>query len=100
MARRERAPLLPSYCSWDNVTIQVVQPGQGWHPGLAGGFVCYDFENLPSIVFLEHYRSSAFVYEADIVAEHRSAEEWVRSLALSPQDSADLIGAIVSKWST
>jgi transcriptional regulator with XRE-family HTH domain len=83
--------------SWDNVTIRVLRSGHGWHPGMAGSFVLYNFENLPSIVFLEHHRSSVFVYEADVTGEYKSVGEWVRRLALSPEESLKLINETVEE---
>lgn len=83
--------------NWSNITIQVVRAGHGWHPGLAGSFVIYDYENQPPIVILEHYRVGAYLFESDNVEPYRSAEGWLRRLALSPEESIDLIAETASE---
>ena len=73
------------------ITIQIVRSSQGWHPGLMGPFVLYDFDGAPSIVLLEHYRTSAFVSEPDEVAIYKTAVGRIHQLAMSPADSLTLI---------
>lgn len=74
-----------------SVDIRVVRSGLGWHPGLCGPFVIYDFDGAPSIVLLEHYRTGAFVYEADDVKRYVHAADEIGRLALSVEDSLGLI---------
>jgi transcriptional regulator with XRE-family HTH domain len=78
------------------VTLQVVPIGAGWHPGLAGPFVLYDFPAAPSIVHLEHHRNGAFVYDAEDVAAYKDARDKVREAAMSPGDSTGLIADVVN----
>jgi hypothetical protein len=80
-----------------NVTVQVVPPARGWHPGLAGPFVIYDFPHTPSIIHIEHYRSSAFLYEEPDVEAYQDAARIVRGLALGPADSAALIAGVITE---
>lgn len=75
----------------ETVTLQVVPIGHGWHPGLAGSFVRYDFASAPSIVHLEHHRSGAFVYDGEDVAAYKDAAVDVCEAALSPERSAEFI---------
>ncbi len=75
----------------DTITIQVVRSYQGWHPGLMGPFVVYDFEGSPSIVLLEHHRTCAFVVEPDEVAGYKTAVDRIDQLAMSLADSLALI---------
>ena len=75
----------------DTITIQVVRSYQGWHPGLNGPFVLYDFDGAPSIVLLEHHRTGAFVIEPDDVAGYKAAVDKICQLAMSPADSLTLI---------
>lgn len=79
----------------ENVTIQVVRAGVGWHPGLAGAFILYDFPETPSIVHIEHYSSSAFLYEERDVTAFKAAARKVRGVAMSPEDSARLIAEVI-----
>ncbi len=75
----------------DTITIQVVRSSQGWHPGLGGQFVLYDFDGAPSIVLLAHHRTGAFVIEPDDVAVYKTAVDEIHRLAMSPADSLTLI---------
>ncbi|MGH3856583.1 MAG: helix-turn-helix domain-containing protein [Pseudonocardiaceae bacterium] len=75
----------------DTITIQVVRSSQGWHPGLEGQFVLYDFDGAPSIVLLSHHRTGAFVYEPDDVADYKTAVDKIHQLAMSPADSRTLV---------
>jgi transcriptional regulator with XRE-family HTH domain len=79
------------------VTLQVIPIGAGgWHPGLAGPFVLYDFPAAPSIVHLEHHRNGAFVYDSEDVAAYNDARDKVREAAMSPDDSTGLIADVVN----
>ncbi len=85
----------------ENVTVQVVTIGSGWHPGIAGPFILYDFAGSPSIVHLEHYRSSAFVYnERDVEGYKGAADTLRREVAISPADSAKLIADVIAELET
>lgn len=81
----------------DTVTLQVVPIGHGWHPGLVGPFVLYDFASAPSIVHLEHFRSGAFIFDSEDVAVYKEAAEDVREVALSPDRSAEFIVDIINE---
>jgi hypothetical protein len=80
----------------ETVTLQVVPIGEGWHPGLAGPFVVYDFEQAPSILHLEHHRAGAFVYDEEDVRALKAAADKVREVAMSPSESAGLIASVVN----
>lgn len=84
----------------DTVTVQVVQSGVGWHPGLAGPFILFDFPDSPSIVHLEHHRSSAFLYDDKDVEDYQAAAATVRGVAMSPEDSAELIASVITELET
>lgn len=77
-----------------NVTVRVVRLGQGWHPGFTGPFIVYDFDDSPSIIHIEHFRSSAFLYEeGDVKAYKETALQTLRGKAMSPEASAELIAS-------
>lgn len=78
-----------------NVRVQVVKAGVGWHPGLAGSFILYEFPDTPSIVHIEHFSSSAFLYEERDVTAFQAAARDVRGVAMSPEDSAGLIAEVI-----
>lgn len=81
-----------------NVTVQVVRIGHGWHPGLAGPFILYEFASSPPIVHLEPYRSSTFVYnERDVTDYARAADLLCERVAMSPEKSSKLIVEVINE---
>jgi hypothetical protein len=79
----------------DNVTLQVVRRGHDFHVGLLGPFVIYDFAaQRPSVVLLEHHRSSAFLHN-EHVADYQVAAEEIRERAMSPEDTARFIAECI-----
>lgn len=82
------------------VTLQVVPSRCGWHPGLGGPFVIYDFDDSPSIVHLEHYRSSAFLYEDQDVQAYQAAAVKVREMAMTTAESTRLIAEVTKEMET
>jgi transcriptional regulator with XRE-family HTH domain len=80
-----------------NVSLQVLRGNPKFHPGLCGPFVILDFPQLPPIVFVEQYRSSAYLYAADQVADYRSAAKTLAALALSEQESCAFIAEVIAE---
>ncbi|MBA8824837.1 hypothetical protein FHX42_002184 [Saccharopolyspora lacisalsi] len=81
----------------DNVTIRSVPPRVGWHPGLAGPFVLYEFPDSPAVVHFEHYSSGAFVPDNDDVQAYRKAVDSIREVAMSPASTTELIAKIADE---
>ncbi|MEV0053826.1 helix-turn-helix transcriptional regulator [Saccharopolyspora shandongensis] len=79
----------------DNVMIQVVPPRIGWHPGLVGPFVLYDFPDSPPVVHFEHYSSGAFVPDVDDVQAYRHAIDSIVKVSLDVEASSKLIAKII-----
>ncbi|MEV4057232.1 helix-turn-helix transcriptional regulator [Amycolatopsis sp. NPDC049688] len=80
-----------------NITIRVVPTGAGYHLGLYGHFVIFDFAHLPSVVHIEHIRGSAHVYDGDHVVAYRAAAEAMSALALGEQESLALIRGVIAE---
>ncbi|WP_410564216.1 helix-turn-helix domain-containing protein [Amycolatopsis sp. cmx-4-61] len=80
-----------------NITIRVVPAGAGYHPGLYGHFVIFDFAHLPSVVHIEHIRGSAHVYDGDHVAAYRAAADALSALALDEQESFAFIQGVITE---
>jgi hypothetical protein len=78
-------------------TVQVVPIGNGWHPGLMGPFNLYNFAEFPSIVHLEHHRSSVFLYDDTDVMEYKRATAMVRRAAMSPGASSEFITDMIRR---
>jgi transcriptional regulator with XRE-family HTH domain len=79
-----------------NVSVRVLPERSGYHPGLYGPFVIFDFDDLPPIVYLELYRGNGYVYNRDHVADYRTAMESLSALALSEPDSERLIQGVLT----
>lgn len=82
----------------DTVSIQVVPSGVGWHPGRMGPFVLFDFADTPSIVHLEHHRSGVFLSNVKDVEAYKTAVRTLRRVAMSPEDSAELIAEAITTY--
>ncbi|WP_026360908.1 helix-turn-helix domain-containing protein [Amycolatopsis nigrescens] len=81
-----------------NIELRVVPTGAGWHRGLIGGFVFYEFAKSPPIVYAEHQSSSAFIYEDDDVAEFGRVATTLRTeKAMSPENSLKLIAEVIDQ---
>jgi transcriptional regulator with XRE-family HTH domain len=79
-----------------NVTTQVVSLAGEWHPGHPGPFILYEFDAMPAIVYLEHYRSGAFLVDEQDVRAYKAAAETIQQVALSPENTAALIADVIS----
>lgn len=80
-----------------SIAILVVRVGDGWHPGLAGPFTLYNFDEWPSIVHLEHHRSGAFLYDENDIVAYKQAASVVRRVAMSPDDSVGFIAQMIDE---
>lgn len=74
-----------------NISLRLVPAGEDWYPALISAFVVYEFRGQPPIVFLEHYRGGAFLYENADVQSYQRAAKTILSRALSEEDSRQLI---------
>lgn len=83
-----------------NVTIQVVDLSGDWTPGHVGPFILYEFTNMPATVYLEHYRSGAFLVDKADVDAYKTAAETIRRAAMSPDDTARLIADAIPSMET
>ncbi|MCS7476514.1 helix-turn-helix domain-containing protein [Umezawaea endophytica] len=73
------------------IDLRVVTTGTDWHPGLYGPFVLLTMEGGVSVVHLENARSAVFVPDEDDVAVYQSAVLELLGIALSPEQSTELI---------
>lgn len=81
-----------------NVTVQVISRDlTSWHQALAGTFIYFEFPRAAPIVHLEHLSSSAFLYESDDVAVYRGAIDSASKLAMSPDESVNVIDRRISE---
>lgn len=88
----------------DTVTLQVISVSGAWHPGWAGLFTLYDFDDdpehaswWPSIVYTESHRGAAFYVAKDVVEDYRAAIRTIRAAKphYTPADSINAIRAAI-----
>ena len=91
------APPRAHGCPEPTVSVRILPESSGYHPGLYGPFVLFDFADLPPIVYLEHYRGNGYVYNRDHVADYRAAVESLSALALSEPESDQLIQGVLTE---
>lgn len=79
-----------------HVTVQVLPYAVGAHPGMAGSFVILQFSEPRSsdVVYIESQASDLFLESEGDVARFTGIYEYLRTLALPPDDSITLINAI------
>jgi hypothetical protein len=75
----------------------VVPSGGDFHPGLNGSFAVFEYSDLPSIVFLDQHRGSAYLYDEDQVADYKSAAKTVACLALDVDESRAFIEGVIAE---
>lgn len=81
----------------DNITVQAVDLGGDWSPALVGQFVIYETRTVPPTVYLEHYRSGAFLVDEEDVLAFQAAAEQIRREAMSPDRTAGLIAEVITR---
>ncbi len=74
-----------------NVSLRIVPRNIGYHPGLVGPFVVYEFGTLPAIVHLESSHATAFLNDADVVRGYRRQAQVLAGKALSEDDTRALL---------
>ena len=77
------------------LAVRVVPFGGDFHPGLNRSFAVLECSDLPSIVFLDQHRGSAYIYDEDQVADYKSAAKTVTSLALDVDESRACIEGVI-----
>ncbi|WP_435241528.1 helix-turn-helix domain-containing protein [Streptomyces cucumeris] len=73
--------------------IQVILQSIGAHPGLAGPFTILSFGQGPDVLYVDSFSEGRTVLDAGEVDAAAHAYDLLRSYALSPEASADVIGA-------
>ncbi|WP_017974460.1 helix-turn-helix domain-containing protein [Actinopolyspora halophila] len=83
------------------ITVQVLPFTTGAHPGMTGPFTMLGFpwEHDPGVVFLEYRSGALYLEEAHAIESHTVAFEHLCALALSPDESVDMIRTIAKEFS-
>lgn len=83
-----------------NVSIQIVSRGIGYHPGMSGPFVRYEFDDAPPVVHFEHHISAAFDQDYDDTESYCRIIDALDRVALSSSESVKCVAdVLVDKWS-
>lgn len=79
-----------------SVEVQVIPDSAGAHAGLAGSFVLFGFPNpsFSEVVCVEHRTGTLYMETPEETGEYTLIFDSLRSIALSPRDSLDLIAKV------
>jgi transcriptional regulator with XRE-family HTH domain len=82
-----------------NVALRVLPFEAGAHPGVDGSFTVLEFSDPsePRIVYLDRMTDSEYLDGLRDVAAYRHAHERLRTSALSPSDSHEIISALLKE---
>lgn len=95
--RRDQLRHLVDMAARPNVTVQVVRPEDGFHPGAAGQFVVLDFETVRSVAYIELMDGAVYLQDADQVLTYTSAAKRLARVALDPERSVELIASMIEQ---
>lgn len=70
-----------------NISLRIVPANIGYHRGLMGSFILYEFASLPPIVHLENSHATAFLHEDGVVRSYRKQAKILAGKALSEDDT-------------
>jgi transcriptional regulator with XRE-family HTH domain len=78
------------------VTLQVIPYSAGAHAGMLGSFVLMQFEDatIPDVVYLDTMAGDLFLEAEAELRRYRLSFEHLRAVAMSPDNSRELIAAI------
>ncbi|OLT09274.1 hypothetical protein BJF90_44400 [Pseudonocardia sp. CNS-004] len=81
------------------VTLQVLPMGRGAHPSLASGFLILSFGDLgePDMAYVEHALGATHLEKEPAVTLARLKFERLRTLALAPAESREIIRRIAAE---
>ncbi|MFJ8309842.1 MULTISPECIES: helix-turn-helix domain-containing protein [unclassified Streptomyces] len=79
--------------AWPHVRLQVIPFRYGGYVGLTGPFIIFSFPDISDldVVVLDHLTSSLYLERREDLEAYNAAFQTVQSLALSCEDSLDLI---------
>ncbi len=93
---RDQLAHLLEVSQWPNVTLQVLPLSSGVHPALNGPFCILEFPERgdPDVVYTEGVAGHAYLEKDSIVRTCAEVFDLLRAAALSPADTAAMIGRI------
>jgi transcriptional regulator with XRE-family HTH domain len=94
MAKQVRQLIEPA--EKPNITVSVLPASVAEHPGLAGPFLIMEFDDEPTVVYVEDRTTGLFLDDEDKVALYRLTAEKLTDLALDEKGSMRLLRSIAS----
>jgi transcriptional regulator with XRE-family HTH domain len=95
---RDQIEHLIEMAARSNIVIQVIPAEIGAHDGVNGSFVIADFEDAPSIVYLENALTGMIVEKREDVAAITLTYDGLRSQALSRAATVELLKEVAKSW--
>ncbi|HUZ26176.1 MAG TPA: helix-turn-helix transcriptional regulator [Streptosporangiaceae bacterium] len=91
----EQLEHLITVCDQGRTTVQVVPYGADPHPGLAGSFVIFGFDepSEPDVVYLETVGGNLYVDKPEETRLFATAFDHLRAAAISPRDTRAMLRA-------
>lgn len=80
------------------VTVQVMPFGTGAHPGMLGPFLVASFEDGPDAAYLDNALNGQVIERRKEVSRVGLLYDTLRSEALSPRASQELISKVMQEW--
>jgi len=80
-----------------NVTVRVVPLQAGPYAGLRGPFAIMDFDDEPSLTFIENHHFGMFLDEKEDIAAYRVTLGNILNEALEPAESAELLARLADE---
>jgi hypothetical protein len=85
--------------SLPNVTVQVLPFELGSHPALESNFTILNLpDQTPDVVFVEGLIGSTYLERAEDLKRYREIFRRLQSMALNPQDTAELIAKLMRSY--
>jgi transcriptional regulator with XRE-family HTH domain len=78
-----------------NITIQILPTKVGPHPGLNGPFIVMEYDEEPTLVWLENKISSLLLDELDQIEIYTRTWNDLCALACNPEKSSELISTMI-----
>ncbi|MCF1594363.1 helix-turn-helix domain-containing protein [Streptomyces muensis] len=93
---RRQLEHLETMAGHPSVEVQVIPDRAGAHAGLSGSFVLFGFpgSSFPDVVCVEHYTGTLYMETPEETADYTLIFDSLRSIALSPADSLNLISRV------
>lgn len=74
-----------------NVTVQVLPTDVSFHAAMAGAFILLEYDDEPSLVWLEQLSSSLFLEEEEHLDLYRTAWEQLSTIAFPPEKTVEYL---------